>query len=79
MPRRMECALHSNTNGHSHRERITGKLQLLSQDDTSDVFLGGSCNPTTWRTDIVIPIFEGAGISFFNPQASCASMPSSCE
>ncbi|XP_062515428.1 uncharacterized protein LOC134190904 isoform X2 [Corticium candelabrum] len=32
------------------------------------VFLGGSCNPTTWRCDIVIPILEEAGVTFYNPQ-----------
>lgn len=33
-----------------------------------DVFLGGSCNPTTWRKDLAIPRLEKAGISFYNPQ-----------
>jgi hypothetical protein len=33
-----------------------------------DVFLGGSCNPTTWRTEIAIPLLEAAGISYYNPQ-----------
>lgn len=32
------------------------------------VFLGGSCNPTTWRRDIAIPRLEKAGISYYNPQ-----------
>eukprot|EP00741_Cyanophora_paradoxa_P015900 tig00020909_g15351.t1 len=34
----------------------------------SDIFLGGSCNPTTWRKDLAIPEFRKAGITFFNPQ-----------
>jgi hypothetical protein len=34
----------------------------------SKVFLGGSCNPTTWRVDEAIPILSSAGLSFFNPQ-----------
>ena len=34
------------------------------------VFLGGSCNPTTWRAEIAIPILEGKEITFFNPQVS---------
>ncbi|CAI8039010.1 hypothetical protein GBAR_LOCUS21707, partial [Geodia barretti] len=33
-----------------------------------DVFLGGSCNPTSWRKDIVIPRLLKEGISFYNPQ-----------
>lgn len=32
------------------------------------VFLGGSCNPTSWRRDIAIPMLEEAGISYYNPQ-----------
>ncbi|KAJ0398217.1 hypothetical protein P43SY_006349 [Pythium insidiosum] len=33
-----------------------------------DVFLGGSCNPTTWRRDVAVPMLREAGISYFNPQ-----------
>ncbi|XP_022176684.1 uncharacterized protein LOC111038066 isoform X2 [Myzus persicae] len=33
-----------------------------------DVFLGGSCNPTTWRKDLAIPYLQDAGVSFYNPQ-----------
>ncbi|KAL4130772.1 hypothetical protein QTP88_008161 [Uroleucon formosanum] len=33
-----------------------------------DVFLGGSCNPTTWRQDLAIPYLQDAGVSFYNPQ-----------
>lgn len=32
------------------------------------VFLGGSCNPTTWRREEAIPVLESNNISFFNPQ-----------
>ena len=32
------------------------------------VFLGGSCNPTTWRKNIAVPILQRAGVGFFNPQ-----------
>jgi hypothetical protein len=32
------------------------------------VFLGGSCNPTTWRVNIAIPLLEKAGITYYNPQ-----------
>jgi len=34
------------------------------------VFLGGSCNPTTWRQDIAIPYFKQHRITFYNPQVS---------
>lgn len=33
-----------------------------------DVFLGGSCNPTTWRTVKAIPFLEKYSISYYNPQ-----------
>ncbi|CAH0722498.1 unnamed protein product, partial [Brenthis ino] len=33
-----------------------------------EVFLGGSCNPTTWRSDIAIPMLKKMGITYFNPQ-----------
>lgn len=32
-----------------------------------EVFLGGSCNPTTWRADVAIPTLDQLGISFYNP------------
>lgn len=32
-----------------------------------EVFLGGSCNPTTWRADVAIPALNELGISFYNP------------
>uniref|UniRef100_A0A336KG08 CSON007227 protein n=1 Tax=Culicoides sonorensis TaxID=179676 RepID=A0A336KG08_CULSO len=35
-----------------------------------EVFLGGSCNPTTWRADVAIPHLNQLGISFYNPQVS---------
>lgn len=32
-----------------------------------EVFLGGSCNPTTWRQDIAIPLLKSLGITYYNP------------
>ena len=32
------------------------------------VFLGGSCNPTTWRKDTAIPLLEAKEITYYNPQ-----------
>jgi raw len=34
----------------------------------SIIFLGGSCNPTTWRHDVAIPALEQAGVRYYNPQ-----------
>lgn len=39
-----------------------------SVESSYDVFLGGSCNPTTWRKDVAIPKLKGYGISYYNPQ-----------
>lgn len=40
-----------------------------------DVFLGGSCNPTTWRTDTAIPELQKHGITFYNPVSFKIKMP----
>jgi len=32
------------------------------------IFLGGSCNPTTWRKDVAIPLLVAHDVPFFNPQ-----------
>lgn len=34
------------------------------------IFLGGSCNPTTWRQDTAIPLLKSLGITYYNPQVS---------
>ena len=33
-----------------------------------NVFLGGSCDPTTWRKDVAMPALDKAGVSYYNPQ-----------
>jgi hypothetical protein len=35
--------------------------------EAPEVFLGGSCNPTTWRADVAMPELQKLGISFYNP------------
>jgi hypothetical protein len=45
-------------------ERIAGFTQWKGDA----VFLGGSCNPTTWRTDQAIPMLAAANIPYYNPQ-----------
>lgn len=40
----------------------------MSSSNTVRVFLGGSCNPTTWRKDTAIPLLEKYGITYYNPQ-----------
>ena len=39
-----------------------------SSSPSYDVFLGGSCGPTTWRADVAVPYLRSQGITFYNPQ-----------
>ena len=32
------------------------------------VFLGGSCNPTTWRHDVAMPMLDAVHVPYYNPQ-----------
>lgn len=52
--------------------KSASKNELLPTDGSTgpEVFLGGSCNPTTWRADVAIPTLQNLGISFYNPQVS---------
>ncbi|XP_043950502.1 uncharacterized protein LOC108036752 isoform X2 [Drosophila biarmipes] len=64
----------------SHGTELRSTKSFSSVDDTKkkknasnepvEVFLGGSCNPTTWRADVAIPALKELGISFYNPQVS---------
>ncbi|CAF1283232.1 unnamed protein product [Adineta ricciae] len=44
--------------------------QRREENHNYEVFLGGSCNPTTWRHDQAIPYFQSRSVSFYNPQVS---------
>ncbi|TRY61726.1 hypothetical protein TCAL_11143 [Tigriopus californicus] len=53
--------------------RALEKAKFKTQKSSSssyDVFLGGSCNPTSWRQDFAIPYFKSYGITYYNPQQS---------
>ena len=39
-------------------------------DAREEVFLGGSCNPTTWRQDIAMPLLDKNGVNYYNPQVA---------
>lgn len=43
------------------------ELKPTDCNSAPEVFLGGSCNPTTWRADVAIPTLQTLGISFYNP------------
>lgn len=51
------------------KEKIANMSKCLSQKQ-HQIFLGGSCNPTTWRQDEAIPLLKNLGITFYNPQVS---------
>ena len=40
----------------------------VEEEAQPTVFLGGACNPTTWRRDLLIPFLEDLGVSYYNPQ-----------
>ncbi|XP_017057351.1 uncharacterized protein LOC108098732 isoform X2 [Drosophila ficusphila] len=71
---------YSNKKQDNHGTELRSTKSFSSVDDTKkkknasnepvEVFLGGSCNPTTWRADVAIPALKELGISFYNPQVS---------
>ena len=50
--------------------KLSMKLRQIRQRKllTRLAFLGGSCNPTTWRQDTLIPLLKRRNVTFFNPQ-----------
>ncbi|KAH8282666.1 hypothetical protein KR054_009025, partial [Drosophila jambulina] len=71
---------YSTKKSDNHGTELRSTKSFSSVDDTKkkknasnepvEVFLGGSCNPTTWRADVAIPALKELGISFYNPQVS---------
>ncbi|XP_078604109.1 uncharacterized protein LOC144877916 [Branchiostoma floridae x Branchiostoma japonicum] len=43
------------------------KRQTSSVMSRFEVFLGGSCVPSTWRQDIAIPLLKQYGLTYFDP------------
>ncbi|XP_063909208.1 uncharacterized protein LOC135126914 isoform X2 [Zophobas morio] len=58
-----------NQNSKQHRKIQATKTNNKCVNNC-EVFLGGSCNPTTWRADTAIPELQKYGITFYNPQVS---------
>jgi hypothetical protein len=52
----------------SLQSRLSSYPDMPDPSSGTGVFLGGSCNPTTWRRDVAIPMLEEHGILFYNPQ-----------
>ncbi|XP_062545068.1 uncharacterized protein LOC134211811 isoform X2 [Armigeres subalbatus] len=66
---------YSTTDSSQNDKGISSGLDehsIANNEATSgpEVFLGGSCNPTTWRADVAIPTLKQLGITFYNPQVS---------
>ncbi|CAG2230302.1 RAW [Mytilus edulis] len=73
------CILVTELKNHYHNchNIITPKPKSLYREKKTEtdsikwkkrVFLGGSCNPTTWRQELAIPFLKSHGITFYNPQ-----------
>lgn len=43
-------------------------VQFFVRSEHALVGLWGSCDPTTWRFDIIVPLLQKWGITWFNPQ-----------
>ncbi|CAF2542841.1 unnamed protein product [Rotaria sp. Silwood2] len=50
--------------------RSSMRQLFKQQQDQFEVFLGGSCNPTTWRYEQAIPYFQFHSVSYYNPQVA---------
>lgn len=56
------------TNGETvNDEKCDSTTNAATDVNAPEVFLGGSCNPTTWRADVAIPALNEFNISFYNP------------
>lgn len=57
---------------HAHGQPPAGEVEdpFKSPPGESYVFLGGSCNPTTWRKVTAIPKLQEAKIPFYDPQVA---------
>lgn len=55
---------------HNLKDKLAAELERKKVHRQHQVFLGGSCNPTTWRRVQVIPVLDQHSISYYNPQVS---------
>ncbi|XP_042881733.1 uncharacterized protein LOC122259190 isoform X2 [Penaeus japonicus] len=63
-------ALLSKLSDKSVGDKKRSERKMSKSSPKYEVFLGGSCNPTTWRQNVAIPMLKDQGISFYNPQVS---------
>jgi hypothetical protein len=55
------------TSGNNHSP-APSPAPVIPSSSSTDVFLGGSCHPTTWRHDTAIPLLSRRGVHYYNPQ-----------
>lgn len=55
------------TSKDGSRDGSKDELKPTDCNSAPEVFLGGACNPTTWRADVAVPTLKKLGISFYNP------------
>lgn len=51
-------------------EKKRSERKMSKSSPKYEVFLGGSCNPTTWRQTVAIPVLKDQRISYYNPQVA---------
>lgn len=68
---RKDCAYNSfggsSSSEQPSKEGSKDELKPTDCNSAPEVFLGGACNPTTWRADVAVPTLKKLGISFYNP------------
>lgn len=69
-PQKNSCHLHSTNVPHASIAHRNRSATIPTGETNYDVFLGGSCNPTTWRAELAIPQLKKLNISYYNPQMS---------
>nr|XP_046914773.1 uncharacterized protein LOC124495438 isoform X2 [Dermatophagoides farinae]XP_046914774.1 uncharacterized protein LOC124495438 isoform X2 [Dermatophagoides farinae] len=52
----------------SHHRTSLVDGHVNSNPNKFDIFLGGSCNPTRWRLDLVMPELKKKCLTYYNPQ-----------
>ncbi|KAI1710748.1 nucleoside 2-deoxyribosyltransferase like domain-containing protein [Ditylenchus destructor] len=52
----------------SHSDSLPSQNAQKRADPMYDVFLGGSCGNTVWRSEVVIPYLKKRSITYYDPQ-----------
>lgn len=71
----MDCLCYQKDK-HKHKENMMSQSAPNAQSYAPatmttakhEVFLGGTCGSSTWRTDVAIVLLDKANVTYFNPQ-----------